>query len=116
MPAIKGHFDGTGVVLDEPASLQVGQPVRVIAEPLGDDLPRSRPGPATGTFESSFSPHADATGALMNGDALDEREAVHVDPLDRVPPDFIRKPGSGAGEIKMTADFETTPNDFEEYL
>jgi hypothetical protein len=29
---LKGHFDGKFVVLDEPASLEVGQAVRVIVE------------------------------------------------------------------------------------
>ncbi|QDU89883.1 hypothetical protein Pla175_32790 [Pirellulimonas nuda] len=32
-PFIKGHFDGHSIVLDEPASLAVGQEVRVIVEP-----------------------------------------------------------------------------------
>jgi hypothetical protein len=43
MTAIKGHFDGTAVVLDEPATLEVGQPVRVIVEPRSassDELQR----------------------------------------------------------------------------
>lgn len=30
MSTIKGHFDGTSVVLDEPASLVVGQPVLIV--------------------------------------------------------------------------------------
>jgi hypothetical protein len=33
MVTIKGHFDGNAVVLDEPASLIVGQAVRVIVDP-----------------------------------------------------------------------------------
>ena len=33
MSSIKGHFDGTAVVLDEPASLAVGQQVRVVIDP-----------------------------------------------------------------------------------
>lgn len=32
MMSIKGHFDGAAVILDEPATLAVGQPVRVIAD------------------------------------------------------------------------------------
>ncbi len=32
MVSIKGHFDGTAVVLDEPATLAVGQAVRVVIE------------------------------------------------------------------------------------
>jgi hypothetical protein len=32
MTSIKGHFDGTAVVLDEPATLAVGQAVRIIVE------------------------------------------------------------------------------------
>jgi len=32
MLTIKGHFDGNNVVLDEPAALTVGQPLRVIIE------------------------------------------------------------------------------------
>ncbi len=34
MTSIKGHFDGNTVVLDEPATLHVGQAVRVIIEPM----------------------------------------------------------------------------------
>jgi hypothetical protein len=32
MLSIKGHFDGAAVVLDEPVSLAIGQPVRVVVE------------------------------------------------------------------------------------
>lgn len=32
--SIKGHFDGHSIVLDEPASLAVGQEVRVFIEPI----------------------------------------------------------------------------------
>ncbi len=34
MVTIKGHFDGTAVVLDEPADLAVGQVVRGVVEPV----------------------------------------------------------------------------------
>jgi len=105
MPSIKGHFDGTAVVLDEPASLAVGQLVRVIVE-----------GGAGECFEAPFNPLPDPTMSLFNGDAVDELDAIQVDPLDRVPPDFVRKPGSGAGQIKMAADFDATPADFGENL
>jgi hypothetical protein len=30
---IRGHFDGHAVVLDEPASLAVGQEVRIVVDP-----------------------------------------------------------------------------------
>jgi antitoxin (DNA-binding transcriptional repressor) of toxin-antitoxin stability system len=58
MPPIKGHFDGTSIVLDEPASLAVGQPVQVVVEgplvPEAGQQPRpSRFGFAKGTFEMS---------------------------------------------------------------
>ena len=54
--SIKGHFDGTSVVLDEPARLAVGQEVRVIVDPISSSLtPRpTRPslvGFAKGTFQ-----------------------------------------------------------------
>lgn len=32
MPSLKAHFDGRSIVLDEPAALAIGQPVRVIVE------------------------------------------------------------------------------------
>jgi hypothetical protein len=89
MSWIKAHFDGTAVVLDEPASLAVGQQVRVITDPSD-------------------------TAALLNGD--DESAALHIDPLDAVPASFVRRPGSAAGQIKMADDFNATPDDFEEYL
>jgi hypothetical protein len=52
----------------------------------------------------------------MNGETWDEKDALNIDPLDAVPADFVRKPGSGAGEIKMSDDFDETPDDFKEYL
>lgn len=36
MTSIKGHFDGHAIVLDEPATLAVGQAVRVIVERSGE--------------------------------------------------------------------------------
>jgi hypothetical protein len=33
MSSLKAHFDGHSIVLDEPATLAVGQAVRVIVEP-----------------------------------------------------------------------------------
>ncbi len=63
MTPIKGHFDGTSVVLDEPATLAVGQAVRVVlddtigpARSTGDVLRATSPRPsrfgfARGTFE-----------------------------------------------------------------
>lgn len=55
MSSIKGHFDGNAVVLDEPASLAVGQQVRVAIDssPANQAAP-GRPslvGFAKGTFE-----------------------------------------------------------------
>jgi hypothetical protein len=107
MSSIKGHFDGNAVVLDEPASLTVGQLVRVIVE--------TNSASAAGTPET-FNPHTDATSMLMNGEGWDEREAVKLDPLDRVPADFVRQPGSAAGAIEMAPDFDETPEDFKDYL
>ena len=64
MTSIKGHFDGSAVVLDEPPprSLAAGQPVRVIVDPSPDagtdagagegEPPRSLRGVAKGTFET----------------------------------------------------------------
>jgi len=55
MTSIKGHFDGTAVVLDEPADLEIGQAVRIIVEPPndgnGDGPHRSLRGIAKGMFE-----------------------------------------------------------------
>jgi len=61
MSPIKAHFDGTAIVLDEPASLEVGQRVQVIVDPVNDansdantDAPRpSLRGIAKGMFEMS---------------------------------------------------------------
>jgi hypothetical protein len=56
MLTIKGHFDGTAVVLDEPASLAVGQVVQVVVEPAAEPTPpprRSLAGFAKGWFEMS---------------------------------------------------------------
>ena len=89
MSSIKGHFDGTAVVLDEPATLIVGQQVRVLLDP------------------------SDAI-APIDGD--DESAALHIDPLDALPSDFVRRPGSAAGQISMTEDFNATPDELGEYL
>ena len=56
------------------------------------------------------------TASLMNSDQWDESAAFHIDPLDAVPADFVRRPGSAAGQIKMADDFEATPDGFEDYL
>ena len=48
----------------------------------------------------------------MIGDEWDESAALHIDPLDAVPADFVRRPGSGAGEITMADDFGETPEEF----
>lgn len=106
---IKGHFDGKAVVLDEPVALAIGQQVRVVVEPAS-----SKSSPLQ--VHSAFSPHRDSTAELMYGEAHDERDALHIDPLDAVPPDFIRQPGSGAGEIKIADDFDETPDDFKDYV
>ncbi len=101
MIALKAHFDGKVIVPDEPLSLTPHQNLRIPVEPIESGC--------------IFSPHADPTAALMNGVPLDERDALQIDPLDAVPADFVRQPGSGAGEIKMSADFDATPDDFQDY-
>ncbi len=40
MSSVKGHFDGTSVVLDEPAALVIGQAVRIL---ILDSEPASIP-------------------------------------------------------------------------
>jgi hypothetical protein len=102
MIALNAHFDGKVLIPDEPLALPANQKVRIELEPIPQ-------GPI-------FTPHADPTAALMNGVAFDERDALHIDPLDAVPVDFVRQPGSGAGEIKMSDDFDQTPDDFKDYL
>jgi len=105
MVTLHAHFDGKVIVPGEPLVLEPNQKVRISIEPLAADHP--------GT---NFTPHTDATGALMNGGPFDERDALHIDPLDAVPANFVRRPGSGAGEIKMSDDFDETPGDFKDYL
>jgi hypothetical protein len=55
MFTIKGHFNGDAIVLDEPASLTVGQEVRVVIDSEPPEKPEpARPslfGFAKGTFE-----------------------------------------------------------------
>lgn len=55
MTSLKGHFDGSAIVLDEPATLKLGQHVRVVIEDAADrETPRpSLRGIAKGTFEMS---------------------------------------------------------------
>ncbi len=43
MISLQGHFDGTAIVLDEPATLAVGQRVRVVVEPPSSGLPAGQP-------------------------------------------------------------------------
>jgi hypothetical protein len=99
MTSIRGHFDGTAVVLDEPAALVVGQPVRVIVE-----------------ADNVFSPWTAGIAALCDDGAWDESVVLHIDPLDAVPADFVRRPGSAAGKIMMADDFAATPDEFKDYL
>jgi hypothetical protein len=55
MSSIKAHFDGISVVLDEPATLSVGQVVRVIVDPSSEEAAgatrRSLRGIAKGMFD-----------------------------------------------------------------
>lgn len=102
MVTLNAHFDGKTIVPDEPVSLTPNQKLRITIEPV-------RHGPV-------FTPFTDLTSTLMNGDTWDEREALHIDPLDKTPEDFVRRPGSAAGQIKMSDDFPTTPCEFEVYL
>ena len=60
MTTLKGHFDGTSIVLDEPAELAVGQAVQIIVEPAEsttDDEPPKRKsllGFGEGKFKFTF--------------------------------------------------------------
>lgn len=85
MVTLNAHFDGKVIVPDEPLALKANQKVRISVEPLASDH-----------LQATFTPHSDPTAALLNGMPLDERDALHIDPLDAVPADFVRKPGSGA--------------------
>jgi hypothetical protein len=102
MVTLNAHFDGKTIVPDEPLSLAPNQKLRITIEPISEG--------------SVFTPYTDASASLMNGEMWDEKDALNIDPLDAVPADFVRKPGSGAGEIKMSDDFDETPDDFKEYL
>ena len=77
MLTIKGHFDGTAVVLDEPAELAVGQVVRVVVEPTQVTDPAL---PAPGRSRFGF-----AKGLCVMRDEFD-------DPLDEFADDM--SPGS----------------------
>jgi hypothetical protein len=41
---------------------------------------------------------------------------LHIDPLHAVHANFVRRPGSATGQIRMADDFAGTPDGFEEYL
>lgn len=99
MVKLNAHFDGKVFVPDEPPALRPNQKVRISVEPIDQ-------GP-------TFTPHTDFTAALMTGGTWDEMDAMQIDPMDATPADFVRKPGSGAGEIKMSDDFDDTPDDFK---
>ncbi len=106
MVALKAHYDGKVIVPDEPLSLAPNQPLRITIEQI-------EPVRSDG---ATFSPYTDLTAALRAGDMWDESAALHIDPFDAVPADFVRRPGSAAGQIQMADDFNETPDDFEEYL
>lgn len=104
MVKFNGHFDGKVIVPDEPVALTANQRFRISVEPIESTTSR-------------FSPHADTTSSIMNeGDTWDESSALDIDPHDATPVDFVRRPGSAAGQIKMSEDFNNTPDDFEKYL
>ncbi|HRK31708.1 MAG TPA: hypothetical protein PLD59_11570 [Tepidisphaeraceae bacterium] len=98
---LNAHFDGKVIIADEPVALAPNQRIRVTVEPIDSC--------------SSFAPHPDSTADLAAGDPLTERDITHVNLLDAVPPGFVRKPGSGAGEIVMSDDFNETPAGLEDY-
>lgn len=95
MIALKAHFDGKVLVPDEPLALAPNQKVRITIEPDSE---------------------GSAVAALMTGDRWDESDALHIDPLDVTPRDFVRAPGSAAGQIRMSDDFNDTPDEFEDHL
>ena len=106
MVTLNAHFDGKTIVPDEPVSFPTNQKLRITIEAIDQAIE-----PA-----AIFSPHADPVVALMVGDTFDERDALHIDPLFAVPADFVRQPGSGAGEIHLSDDFDETPDGFKDYL
>ena len=110
MISIPAHFDGTTIVLDEPLTLVAGQQVRVLVYPAPE---KRNPEPRT---EQRFSLHRDTGVEVTSGEFYDEHDALHIDPLDAVPADFVRKPGSGAGEIRIADDFDETPDEFKDYM
>ena len=116
---ISAHFDGQVIVPDQPLSLAPGEKVRVTIEreqTAPSSQPRRQAGSAKGEVTIVFNAFPDMTDTLMNRDEWDERVALDIDSLDRVPADLVRKPGSGAGQIKIADDFDETPEEFKEYL
>ena len=65
MSSIKGHFDGTAVVLDEPASLAIGQPVRVVIDSPSTPGP-VHPGSELGAWKGKLRILDDGDDAILD--------------------------------------------------
>jgi len=118
MVTLNAHFDGKTIVPDEPVSFPTNQKLRITIEAIEQPIQQPIQQPIDQPIEPAaiFSPHADPAAALMVGEPFDERDALHIDPLFAVPADFVRQPGSGAGEIHLSDDFDETPDGFKDYL
>ena len=113
MASFKAHFDGTAIVLDEPATLAVGQEVRVV---LREQTQSADPAEVKDLSPDGFTPFASMNATFMNADEWDEGAALHVDSFEAVPDDFVRHPGTAAGQMKIADDFDETLEEFKDYL
>jgi|GEM_PF-4747626 len=90
MIALNAHFDGKVFVPDEPLNLPPNAKIRITVEEID----------AAQGVSTKFSPFTDITATFINGETWDESAALHVDPLEAIPKDFVRRAGTAAGSTQ----------------
>ena len=89
--------------------------VLIPAEPL--DVPAGTELDLDGRIVGDATVEAKRRAVMAAWDGQDEWELMReLERVDPIPPDFVRRPGSAAGQIEMSDDFNETPDDFKEYL
>jgi hypothetical protein len=97
MVQVRAKYDGKVLIPAEPLDVPAGTEVNVFVHHRA----------------ALHDPHPDPMAALCHAEPIDEADALHVDPLDAVAPDFVHKPGSAEGLFEVPDDFDDIPPEYE---
>lgn len=96
MIQVRAKYDGKDLILKESLDIPAGEEVTVTVD---DGKP----------YKPAFDPHPDPMTALFHAESIDEKDALHIDPLDAVAPDLVRTFGSAKGQFEVPDDFKDIP-------